>query len=60
LDCGQHLFTTATPFLAFDQPDVAKLTVGFQLEHLGDNRTRLVTETLTTELWSRNSHPAGI
>ncbi len=45
LDCGQHPFTTTAEFLAFDQPDVAKLTVGFQLEQLGDHRTRLVTES---------------
>ena len=45
LDYGQHPFTTTAEFLAFDQPDFAKLTVGFQLEQLGDDRTRLVTET---------------
>ncbi len=45
LDYGQHPFTTAAEFLAFDQPDFAKLTVGFQLKQLGDDRTRLTTET---------------
>lgn len=45
LDYGQPPFTTAARFLAFDQPDFAKLTVGLQLQHQDDHRIRLATET---------------